>query len=127
MGGFNTKFPAVASALMLIAGVVHDAVKAVKDDESLLAKISEFENLIPMMVAFLPQAGDVSAQIKTFQPADYAAAAEYLVEELGFSSTAAQNVIRAAFPVLDKLVELEPLVMTLVAQVKSGAQPVAAA
>lgn len=116
---FKETNPAVAAALDLLAGASQDAVKALQPGESLLQKLAAFEGLVPELVVLLPQVGSIGTEIKSFGPADYAAAAEYLVTDLAFSAPKAQAVIRAAFPVLDALAALEPLMVAFVKQIEA--------
>lgn len=117
---FKDKFPIFNSLLVIVASAVHDTEKAIKDGGNALAAILDYEDLAPELLAFLPHVSGINAEIKMMGPADYAAAAEELVADLAIQNGSAQAIIRAAFPVVDKLAELEPLVMTLISQIKGA-------
>lgn len=115
---FSSKFPASAALIMLIASAVKDSVKALGSDESLLQKLTEYSNLMPSVIGFIPQAGKIAAEVKSFEVADAVSAAEMLVAELSFSSDHAQKIVAAAFPILEDLAGMGPKVSALVAAIK---------
>lgn len=117
---FSTKFPAFAALLVLISTAVKDSISALAPGESLAEKVFGYEDMVPELITFLPQAGEIDAEIKAMTPADYAAAAEELVTDFGFTNGHAQQVIIAAFPVVNGLAALEPLVVTLINAIKAG-------
>lgn len=118
MSDFETKYPASAALILVVAKSLKDAIAALQPGESLFDKIKSFSDLPAAMIAFLPQAGSLSDEIAKFGISDDVAAVEMLVNQLGFTNDHAQAVIAAIFPVLEDIAALQPKIMTLVAAIK---------
>lgn len=114
MESFAQKYPAFAALLQLVATIGQDmAVQG----ESLTAKLESLVNVAGPLVAFLPQASALGAEIAALKasPTDIEAAGEALVSDLAFSSAKAKAIIAAAFPVAESLAALVAPVQALVA------------
>lgn len=122
---FKDKYPAFGALILLLATFFKDAEHAIEEDGSLMAKVLEFSDIPAHLVEFIPLAGKMDDEIKTMGPSDYILAAEELVADLKITNGSANNIIRAAFPVVNKLAELQPLVLNLVSTIKSSKEKVA--
>jgi hypothetical protein len=114
MNSFAQKYPAFAALLQLAATIAQDAAV---QGESLVSKLESLANVAGPMIAFIPQASALSAELAQLKasPADIESAAEALVDDLDFSSDKAKAIIAAAFPVAESLVALIAPVQALIA------------
>lgn len=117
MNAFSQKYPAFAALLNLLAVAAKDLVAP----GSLVGKLSSLVNEIAPIVAFMPQAGLLGAEVAALKasPQDIIMCGEALVADLAFSSGKAQAIIAAAFPVGEALAGLVPQIEALVAAIKA--------
>jgi hypothetical protein len=118
METFAQKYPAFAALLEVFAVIGQDfAIQG----ETLVQKLEGAVNLVSPIIAFMPQASLLSAEVSQLKasPADLESAAEALVDDLEFSSAKAKAIIAAAFPFAESLVGLIPQAEALIAAVKS--------
>lgn len=110
----------MAALIILFATAVKDTVSALKPEETLLQKLSEYGNLMPGMISFVPMAGNLSAELQVLKGSvgDDVAAVEMLVTSLAFSNDHAQKIVAAAFPVLEWAAEGEPKIVALATAIK---------
>lgn len=113
---FSTNYPAFAALLNLVAGL---AKNLAVQNGSLVQKLESEASEVPALVAFLPLASQLGAEVQQLKssPADIVGGVELLVSDLGFSSTKAQAVINAAFPLAQSIVGLVPQVQALVSAI----------
>ena len=115
----QSKYPAFYALIALVAAAAKDTSDAVVSSSSLLSKVLEFENLVPLLMQLYPVAADIAVEAKAMSAQDIEAAAEQLVVDLEFSSDKAKAVIAAAFPLAESLAGLVPQVQALVAAIKA--------
>lgn len=118
MNSFKSTYPALAGLILLVA----DATKQLfVGGETLLQKIEGEAAVIPDLISFAPQAGNLSAEIAKLKsvPADLEAAVEMLITDLAFSSDKAKAIINAAFPVAESVVAIIPQAKVLVEAIHS--------
>ena len=108
---------ALQALIALVAAAVKDSVAALQPGENLLQKLMGYENLVPQVMALVPQIGNLSVQ--GLQPSDYVQLAENLVSNLGLSSAHAQAIMNASFKLLNDGVALVPDMEALVAAIKN--------
>lgn len=118
MNSFAQKYPSFAALLLIISNVARDLVVP---NETLLQKLENSVSLVPQVLAFVPQASALGAEVSALKsvPADIEAAAEALVVDLAFSSDKAKAIIAASFPLAEQIVALIPSAQAVIAAVKA--------
>lgn len=118
MNSFKTKYPAFAALLGLVSAFALDLVT---ENETLVQKLENSISLVPQVLAFLPQAGNLGQEVSLLKSnvADIEAAAETLVTDLAFSSVKAKAIVAAAFPFAEGIVALVPQGQALYTAIKS--------
>jgi hypothetical protein len=107
---FNTKYPTIAALIALFA----DAAKiATKPGENVGQIITGEIVELPAILAFLPQAIKLSAELLAIksQPSDIISAAETLVSDLSFSNEKSKEIIDAVFDDAEYLANMIPEVI----------------
>lgn len=115
----NSKYPAFFQLLVIIGKAIGDAEEALKPGQGILQRLLGFEDLVPELIKFLPEASKISGEIKAMGPDDYVAAAEQLVAELAIDNAKAQAVLAASFPIVHDLAAMAPKVENLIKALKS--------
>lgn len=115
---FASKYPAFAALLALLPPLLTDFEAT---GTSFVQKLEGAVVIVPGILAFIPQASQLGAEVAALKasPSDLEAGAELLVTDLAFSSTKAQAIITAAFPLAESLVALAPQISALVGAIKS--------
>ncbi|MDR3608532.1 MAG: hypothetical protein P4M08_14305 [Oligoflexia bacterium] len=116
---FASKYPAFTALFALVGGAA--SILAVQS-ETLIQKVEGEAAELPGLLAFLPQAGSLGAEVTALKasPTDMEAAAEMLISDFKFSSSKAQSVIAAAFPLAESLVGTTlPQVKALIAAIQA--------
>jgi hypothetical protein len=119
VNNFKVKYPIFSSLMVLVSGFTTGLLV---QGESLVQKVEGEMVLLPQVLAFLPKAGGLKAELDALKAAgapDIEAGAEVLVSDMAFSSAKAQGIIQAAFPVAESVAALEPQVLALVAAIKA--------
>lgn len=118
MSNFSSKYPAFAALLGLLGGSV---AKMVSTSGSIVTKIEGEASLLPQLISFVPQASLLASELAVLKqnPADIEAAAELLVSDLAFSSSKAQVIVAAAFPVAESIANLVSPIESLVAAIEA--------
>ena len=118
MNSFKSKFPAITALLLISAAFAQDFAA---QGETVLQKLEGSVAIVPQVLAFVPQASQLGAEASALKasPTDIEAGVEVLVTDLAFSSTKAQAIIAAVFPLAESLAGLVPQAQALVAAIKS--------
>lgn len=119
MSNFSSKYPAFAALLALLGGSV---AKMVSASGSIIQKLEGEAALLPQLISFVPQASLLATELAQLKqnPVDIEAAAETLVSDLAFSSSKAQAIVAAAFPVAESVANLVAPIENLVAALKAA-------
>lgn len=105
------------SALKAAIKLIVDAGK----DVAAKGSLASYANLLPEVMALLPQLGEIPAEAQGLVAADYLSLVEELVADLAVSDAHAQSVITAALKVLQDVVAMVPDVEALIAAIKAPA------
>lgn len=118
MMNFAASYPAFAALLSLVANLVQDMEAP---NETMLQKLEGSIGLVPVVLAFLPQASLLGPELVAIKASPLALeqGAELLVTDLAFSSAKAKAIIAAAFPVAEAIVGMVPGVQALAAAIKA--------
>lgn len=119
MTSFKQKYPAFAALLVIVGLLAQDfAAPGV----TLVQKLTNLYNVVPAVMAFVPQIGALGAEISALKssPTDIEAGGEVLVTDLGFSSAKGVAVIAAAFPVGEGVVALWSPIQNLISVAKAA-------
>jgi hypothetical protein len=120
-----TNLVPLQAAIKLIADAAGDAIKA-SGDSSTALKAAEFENLIPDVLALLPQIGQIS--LAGLAPADYATLLTNLATDLALPASHTAAIINASIKVIEDLVTVVyPDVKVLIAAIQAAPTPAPAA
>lgn len=113
-----TNLAPLQAAIKLIADAVSDAVASKGDSNSVL-KAAQFENLIPDVLALLPQIGQIS--LSGLAPADYTTLLTNLAADLALPAGNTASIINASVKLLEDLTTvIYPDVLALIAAAKSA-------
>lgn len=116
----TTDVTALTSALNLIADAANDTIAAATAGTTAAQKVMDFENLLPDLMALIPQIGNIPAEAKALQSADYITLVESFVTRLGVTNTHAEAIIAASLKLLTDIVNvIIPDVQGLVAAIKA--------
>lgn len=116
-----TNLSALKAAIKLVADAATDSIKAAGDATS-AAKLSEYSNLLPDVMALIPQIGDVPVEAKALAEADYSTLLQELVADLALPEGHVKQVIAASLKLLtDIAMVVVPDVEALIAAIKSPA------
>ena len=91
--------PALLAALKVVGDVVSDATAG--------AGVDGYANVLPDLITLLPQIGQISAEVKTLQPADYESLVQQFAGYLNLGTGKAEAVLAAAVKLL---ADLQPIV-----------------
>lgn len=118
MNSFNSKYPSVAALILIFANLAKD-VSA--QGETILQKLEASFGLLPQVISFIPQAGNLNSEITALKasPEDMVIGIEMLVNDLGFTSEKAKLIIESAFPLAEKIVSSLPDAKNLIAAIKA--------
>lgn len=106
------------AAIKLIADAANDAIKAAGDTNPTL-KLLDFQNLIPDVLALLPQIGSIS--LSGLAPADYTALLTELTTDLALPAGHTAAIINASIKLIEDLIAvIVPDVEALVAASKAA-------
>lgn len=124
----STNLPALQSAVNLLADAIKDTANALEPNQSMVQKLSQYQNLIGDIMALAPQIGAIPAEAKSMIASDYLTLVEGLVARLAISNQHAQQVLDAVMKLLsDVVLTVVPDVEAVIAAVKGAPQPVPAA
>ena len=116
-----TNLVPLKAAIKLIADAAGDAVKAV-GDATPIGKVLEFQNLVPDLLALMPQIGQIS--LNGLAPEDYAALLTELATDLALPAGHTAAIVNASIKLLeDVALTLAPDVQALLAAVKAAPAP----
>lgn len=107
-----TNLDPLKAVIKILADVGLDSVKAYGDSGA-AAKLGDFSNVLPDVMALIPQISQVS--IAGLQPEDYVSLAEQLVADLAISNQHAQNIVNASLKLIQDMI---PDVEALIAAIK---------
>lgn len=99
----TTNLTALAGAIKLVADAAKDA-SSMTTGAGTLGAIMGFENLVPDVLAVLPEIGDIPAEVTKLTPADYLTLVDMLVTDLAVSNAHAQSIIGPSLTLLKDLV-----------------------
>ena len=118
MNTFGTKYPALASLILLVANLSKDFAQPNETD---LQKIEGSFGLIPQILSFIPQSASLGTEIGAIKssPEDMIAGVEMLVTDLSFTSEKATLIINAAFPLGEQIIALIPSFKNLSTAIKA--------
>lgn len=102
----NTNLEGLVSVVNLIADVASDTAVSLVPGEGLLKKISNYENLLPDLSAFIATIGEIPSEAKDLQPVNYLMLVELLVKRLAISHPRAEVVLEAVFNLLNDIVTI---------------------
>ena len=97
-----TNLTALQAAIKVVADVVSDSVAAASATSS-AAKLADFENLLPDVMALIPQIGDVPSEASALAPADYATLVESLASDLSLPNGKVESIITAAVKLISDI------------------------
>lgn len=125
----TTNLTALKAAIKLVADAAVDTEKVIAAGSSPLAALFTYKNLIPDVLALVPQIGDIPTEAKAMVPADYVALVAEFAKDAGLSEASAGTVVNAGIDLLQELVGVVlPKVEALANAVKkSPAAPAVAA
>ena len=115
----STNLTALQSAIKLVADAAMDSVKAIGDSNT-ASKMAEYENLIPDLMALVPQIGQIPAEASALQPADYAALIQILATDLALPAGHVEGIITVSLKLLTDIVTvIVPDVQALIAAIQA--------
>lgn len=92
--------PALSGAVKILADGAKDVVAAMQPGDTLVDRISKFENLIPDAMAEVNQISDFGAEYASLTSDDVMDLGGELVTDLGFSSPHAIAIVNASLKLL---------------------------
>lgn len=92
---------ALKSAVKLVAHVVSDSMKALKD-ATLAAKLADYSNIIPDLQTMLPEMGDIS--VSSLAPEDYAALVVEIGQDFQLTDAHAEAIVTASIALIVGLI-----------------------
>lgn len=98
MGTSNTDN--LKAAVKLVANLVSDIIKS-EGDATAVGKMGEFTNLIPQVMALLPQVGTLS--LSNLSSSDYVALVQELATDLSIPDAHSAAVVNAACELIEKI------------------------
>lgn len=115
---------AIKAAIKLVADAAND-VAQLQTSDSAAAKIVKFQNLIPDVLALIPQIGNISAEIDGLSPSDYGSLLAELATDLVIPNSKIGGIVTASIKLIEDLVVvILPDVQAIIAL--SASAPVAA-
>ena len=123
-----TDISALALAVKLVADAAKDTEQVVKDGPGPLMALLDYRNLVGDLFDLVPKIGDIPAEAKALEPADYVALAGMLAADLGIGDPHIGPIVDASLALLTELVSgVLPKVEALVAAIKAPAPAAPAA
>lgn len=120
-----TNLSALKAAINLLADAAVDTAAVVAGGGGTLsafAALLTYKNLVPDVMALVPQIGDIPDETKSLTPADYVALVEELAKDLSLTGARAAAIANAGIYLLQELVIVAlPKVEVLAAAVKAPA------
>lgn len=114
-----TDIVVLKSAIKLVAHAVNDSVKAAADTNT-AAKLLEYQNLIPDVLALLPNIGEIPKEAAHLDPEDYAALLAEIAVDLALPVGKTENIVKASIKLLsDVALVFVPDVEALILATKS--------
>jgi hypothetical protein len=112
---------ALQAAIKMLTDAINDTLSAVEPNQNILKEVFDYENLLPDLIALVPQIGQIPSEVSALQPADYASLLQGLVSELNVTNEKAQAIIAASLKVLaDIATVVVPDVQNLIAVIQAA-------
>lgn len=100
-----TNLSALQAAIKLLADLINDSIKAA-GDSSIPAKLEDFSNIIPDIMALIPSIGSIPSEAAAMQPADYGALVSSLAADMALPEGKAANMINAGVKIISDLASI---------------------
>ncbi len=98
-----TDISALKKVVKLVADAVNDSIKASADADG-TAKLMEFQNLIPDILALLPSIDEIPKEIHLLDAESYAALVAELAVDLVLPVGKTENIVKASLKLLGDIV-----------------------
>lgn len=99
----KTDLKALKAAIKLLADAAVDTEKVVATGASPLGALLTYRNLIPDVLALVPQIGELPAEAKDLQPEDYVALVQEFAKDLVITDARAGSLVDAGLALLQEL------------------------
>lgn len=116
----TTNLKPLKAVIRLVADAVVDTEKVIESGMSPLVALFTYKNLVPDIIALVPQIGEIPSAVKALAPDDYVALVTEFAKDLAITDAHAGTIVDAGLDLLHELIGVAlPKAQVLAAAIKA--------